>query len=611
MKGCTWRIALVLISALCHGPVASAQQWSGIIDSSRAIDWSNAGIPGGIPNRSTICSTLNPGATAAQIDSAIANCPSGQVVKLNAGTYNLSTGITFANKSNVTLRGAGPDKTKLVFNGSNGCGGADADICLMGDSTAPGNGGTLANWTAGYAKGTNRITLSSVSGLSIGSIIFLDQLDDSNTDTRNIWICGTGGVCADEGPSGGQRSGRSQQQWVRVQSIAGNVVTIAPSIYMPNWSSSKSPQAWWASEVIKMSGIEDLSMDHGNSDGSSGIGMYNAYNCWIKNVRSINSNRCHVWLFTTAADVVRDSYFYGTKNAQSQSYGIESYLSSDVLVENNIFQHIVAPITLNGGSSGFVAAYNFSDDDYYTQSPTTMMGQIWLHSAGVDNVLLEGNSGAAFFSDDIHGTHHFVTAFRNYWIGWETGKTEQTLPIGIKQFGRYFNIIGNVLGKSGYHSEYQSGYKSAVNPDISIYEIGGGTYSVPAGDALVGTTLMRWGNYDVVNATTRFVSEEVPSAINPYSNAIPASQSLPPSFYLISKPSFFGSRPWPSAGPDISGGDIPDLSGHAYKIPARICYESASNDSEYSGNNVKVFNATRCYAETSLISPPKNIRRLP
>src|SRR5271166_5706881 len=29
--------------------------WSGIIDPSRAIDWSTAGIPGGIPARTTIC----------------------------------------------------------------------------------------------------------------------------------------------------------------------------------------------------------------------------------------------------------------------------------------------------------------------------------------------------------------------------------------------------------------------------------------------------------------------------------------------------------------------------------------------------------------------------
>src|SRR5713101_3865762 len=81
---------------------ARAQPWSGILDPSRAIDWTttHAGVTGGIPARTTICSTLNPGVTAAQINSAIASCPANQVVFLNAGTYNLSAGIDFSGKSN-------------------------------------------------------------------------------------------------------------------------------------------------------------------------------------------------------------------------------------------------------------------------------------------------------------------------------------------------------------------------------------------------------------------------------------------------------------------------------------------------------------------------------
>src|SRR5205807_9206157 len=112
-------ICLMLLSA---APLAiHAQQWSGIIDSGRAVDWSNAGIPGGIPNRTSICATLNPGASADQINSAIAACPGGQVVYLSAGTYNLSSGIVFSAKSNVTLRGAGASLTFLVFTGCTGC----------------------------------------------------------------------------------------------------------------------------------------------------------------------------------------------------------------------------------------------------------------------------------------------------------------------------------------------------------------------------------------------------------------------------------------------------------------------------------------------------------
>ncbi len=68
------------------------------IDSGRRIDWSNVGIPGRIPNRTAVCATLNPGAMAAQTNSAIAARGNG-VVQLNAGTYNLSAGIDFASKT--------------------------------------------------------------------------------------------------------------------------------------------------------------------------------------------------------------------------------------------------------------------------------------------------------------------------------------------------------------------------------------------------------------------------------------------------------------------------------------------------------------------------------
>ena len=99
---------------------------AGIIDPSRSIDWTQVGVLGGIPNRTTICATLNPGATATQITEAISACPSEQVVFLSAGTYNLSGGIVFNNKSNVTLRGAGPNQTFLIFTAGDPCGGSAA-----------------------------------------------------------------------------------------------------------------------------------------------------------------------------------------------------------------------------------------------------------------------------------------------------------------------------------------------------------------------------------------------------------------------------------------------------------------------------------------------------
>src|SRR5438309_7671325 len=210
---------------------AQAQPWSGIIDSSRAVDWSSAGVTGGIPNRTIICSALNPGATAAQINSSIASCPGGHVVFLNAGTYNLSSGVDFANHSNVTLRGAGADSTFLVFTGDTGCAGLGADICLEnGETSYPGGPSNTANWTGGYSKGTAQITLSSTANLVAGkSVIVLDQLNDS-LDLGTIFVCETIGVCSNGGSGGGERSNRSQQQIVLVAAVNDNTVTLSPGL---------------------------------------------------------------------------------------------------------------------------------------------------------------------------------------------------------------------------------------------------------------------------------------------------------------------------------------------------------------------------------------------
>jgi hypothetical protein len=586
-----------------------AQLWTGVIDPSRATDWSSTGIFGGLPDRTTLCSTLSPGVTAAQINSAIASCPSGQVVFLNAGTYNLSAGIDFANHSNVTLRGAGPDQTILVFSNNVNCQGQGADVCVRQDEVNwPGGPSNTANWTSGYAKGTTQIVLDNVANIKPGNtILVLDQLNDSS-DAGTIFVCETGGVCAQEGPAAGERAQRAQQQLVLATAVSGNTVTISPGIYMPNWRTSQSPGAWWGNSLVVNVGIENMTLDHTNSPDTptGGIMFFNAYNCWVKNVKSLNAGRNHVWLYVSSHVAIRNSYFYGTKNALSQSYGIELYQGSDNLIENNIFQHITSPMMVNGSASGTVFGHNFATDDFYSGSANWMMGSNWLHGAGSDMILMEGNEGAGFIADNIHGTHHFVTTFRNQFIGWETGKTAQTTPIHIYQGSRYMNVIGNVLGKQGYHTQYQDLTPSGVNSDASIFTLGWagneGSNGCCPNDPKVATSLMRWGNFDVVNAAAQWNSAEVPSGLSQYANPVPASHTLPASFYLSAKPSWWGTMPWPDIGPDVSGGS--DSTGHVFANPAQACFNSTSKDA----NGILIFNANNCYPPGTRPLPPPNVR---
>jgi hypothetical protein len=630
---------------LCVSECLYAQAWSGILSPSRAIDWTSAGVVGGIPNRTTICSTLNPGATAAQINAAISSCPSGEVVYLNAGTYNISDG-GIVMQNNVTLRGAGANQTLLVFTSDNSCNGAGAVVCFLGGpeyygaaSVQPG-GTNAATWSGGYAQGATQITLTSIgsSGISVGQYINLDQADDT-TDNGNFIICdqNTGSPpCSLEALAPGRTVGGAaynQVQMVKVTNISGSTYTITPGLYAPNWASGKSPGAWWASSMLQNAGVENLSIDATNAPGNQNITFDNAANCWLKGIRAIGSTARDIVDFVPAVHcTVQDSYFYGSGGAET-SYGIESFISSDNLVLNNIFQHIAVPMMM-GPALGTVLAYNFSINDAYTGSTTWMADSTSGHDAGVEYLLLEGNIGAGYGADVFHGTQGFQTLFRNYLVGHDTGRTQATTAIQLFSYNRYHNIIGNVLGLTGYTTTYQA--SGGVGQSATVYDFGAGNnesgVTVPS-DPLVASTSMRWGNYDVASAAARFVISEVPSGISHYGNAVPSSQTLPASFYYSSQPSWWPSgKAWPPIGPDVTGGNIQqcsggtyamslatastqctggslasDVAGYANSNPAMDCYLIVMGGPPDGTGSALTFNANTCYGQPVAPSPPSSV----
>ena len=619
--------------------VLETTAWSGLLAPGRAIDWSSAGVIGGIPNRTTVCATINPyNGPADAINTAIANCPSGQVVFLNAGTYNLSSGIVVGNQSGVTLRGAGPDQTFLVFSAGGFCNGLGANICVMNrdnnSSSAPHNEATWTGTTEGgagsYPVGATHLTLGSVTtgsinNLHVGSLLILDQNSDYPNDPGTIYVCDSTG-CSQQGGIGCGRPGtngspgrRVQNQQVTVTSISGTgpwTIGITPGLYAPNWRSAMSPGAWWSNALpITGVGIENLSADHSgvtDQDGA-GIEFANAANSWVKNVRSINAGSIpqhkHVWVYQSSHVTVRDSYFYGSTPA-SEGYGVDmGCSSSDNLAENNIFQHIAVG-TICEDSVGSVFGYNYAIDNYYNNGdPAWQQQDAYHHSAGDNFILWEGQIGSGLALDAIHGSSFMLTSFRNRWSGRDpslssgSAKTESTIGAQIFAYNRYANLVGNVFGTAGYHTNYQEVASSGSDTgnstlgDVSIYTIGysgneGTHFTGVPNDTLTASTLLRWGNYDTVSNAVRFDNSEVPSGLAVYANPVPATQALPASFYLAGRPSWFGSVPWPPIGPDVTGGDIPNIGGHAYKIPAQLCYENSAKDA----NGILVnFNADRCY----------------
>jgi hypothetical protein len=588
-------LAPLILLCLCSG-LEAQQLWSGILAANRATDWTRAGVQGGIPQRATICATLSPGVSAAQISRAISSCPANQVVFLSAGTYELSEQITFGTRSNVTLRGAGADQTILRFSGGGSCSGLPSTICVRSawvDNRAPPNS---SPWVAGYAPGTTQISVGSTAGMKVGGILILDQFDDSS-DSGGVFICANRS-CAEEGGNSPGRRNRGQQQLVKVVALSGNRVTISSPIRMPNWRASQSPGVFWSAgaPVVTGNGIEDLTVDLSNARGQNGVVFLHVSDCWAKGIRTINAARNHYWLVQSMRITVRDSYLYGGQGSYSTSYGVEDYSTGDNLIENNIFQHVTAPLSHNGSNTGSVFGYNFAIDDNFTadgRSPSWMVPGILYHEVGISHLLHEGNDGLGALHDGIHGTTHFNTLFRNHFYGdvWnDPPKLNNTAVINIAAYGRYFNITGNVLGRTGYYTTYESNLSGNSK---AIFAIGWSRERVVRSDPLVKPTMFRWGNYDTVNGAVRFVAAEVPTALSEFGNFLPAGTGLPPSFYLSSKPAFFGSVAWPPIGPDVKGGTVSGWGGHANKIPARLCFENTAKT-----DNILNFNAAACYGPT-------------
>jgi hypothetical protein len=321
---------------------------------------------------------------------------------------------------------------------------------------------------------------------------------------------------------------------------------------------------------------------------------------------------------------------YGVKNAASQSYGVELAPCDDCLIENNICQQ-VSSCFMVAGEAGTVWGYNFSINHPVAVGYTYMQADYLSHSDDDYMSLYEGNVIGGLFADQLHGTSNVQTVFRNRITGRDYNiycsgcqPTNQTFPFDLDSFNRGYNIIGNVLGTSAYHTLYEA-YppntytRSQCNAMIYTLGFGGGicgsdgAAGVP-NDPLVRSTLMRWGNYDTASGAVRWDAVESSPVAVPFiaAQTTPSSRTLPASFYHSSKPSFFNvpsgiSAPWPPIGPDVAGGNGPG--GYSYIIPAQNCYLNILRGPADGSGSALPFDATSCYsaASQSGVAAPSNV----
>ena len=592
------------------------QLWSGVLSSARATDWTQAGIPGGIPSGSwtqcgaTIAAYNGTGTTIVNAlnhtGTGYTSCGSNTYIQLGAGTFNLTTGIRNVGVSNTELRGMGADQTHLVFTGTSTCQGGNIP-CSVGfessDGTYPLQPPTnIYNWTAGYAQGSNSITLSSGANITAGSTwIILDQCNTgltgapcagNETDNGNFFECAEGYSspygCAGNGPDNGLAR-PERFEWEIVQATACSpacgssgttVVTISPPLQHPNWASGQTPQAWLI-QPAQYVGVEDLSIDDSAiTANSAGVAFNNCSYCWAKGVAVLNAYNIGIYIWQGLHDQIESNYVYnaGQQLTYADPTGIK-HNGSDNLIENNIIEQVRPGILAEGPSNGSVIAYNYIVNDY--TGDDFEFGSIWQHSTGDDYELYEGNVAGQAFEDQIHGSHLMETYYRNFFTGFESCANGQCGTYSAKassvsafedlSYNRYSNIVANVLGTPGVETVYKSlnATEYVMPSPYNVYIIGAGntgsTYTPPA-DPVVAQSGMLWGNYDVVNAATQWNTSEVPSSFSVYPNSVPTNcvsgGTCPASFYLSSRPSWWSSSiPFPAIGPDVAGGNVGIVAG--------------------------------------------------
>ena len=545
------------------------------------------------------------------INAALAACPAGSVVMLSSGTFLVNSGIVSIAKSDIVLRGAGAGVTKLIRTNGAKMGsyqpGAAMPNVIVGASRWPHpDNSTSESLTADSANGTFQVTIANASGFVAGKKVLLDEETKGTWSTlpdrsgkptstliwkgdRVVWQFHSPGESEDDpvspvvsgvltGPAASWfcRQDRPVGEVKEIASIKGNVVTFSTPLHIGYRVSHAAQVTGFDTPFIEYSGVESMTLE-GGSDGE--VRFEAASRCWAKRLEVTAWLGEGVAMDGSFRDVLRDSYVHDGVWPEPGGGGYAISLAGctgEALIENNISLNVNKVIVSRCSGAGSVVGYNYMDNGWIYTSPSWVeIGVNGSHMVGSHHMLFEGNYAFNGDSDSTHGSAIYHTYFRNQLSGKRLdGKLFPQGPDGAETLtdegnvrcagmgygSRWMSFVGNVLGLSGKMAGWtyeDNGMTEPYAGGSSVWRIGyDPIHWEQSGDPDVLGTIIRDGNYDYL--TKKVSWQTVPSG----------SVTLPNSFYLTSKPAFFGSNEWPWVNPLGTT--------KLYTLPAKARYDAGT-----------------------------------
>jgi hypothetical protein len=461
--------------------------------------------------------------------------------------------------------------------------------------------GVSYDLAADAVQGAYSVTLTSAPHPPIkrGDIVYLDE--DARNDP-NVWFNDNFTKSPGSETWFVRSAYRSLAQVMEVAAVNGAAITFDTPLTYPFYKAHAAQlTVYTGATPLHGVGIENLFIWGGNGQGN--IQLVRCAYCWVKNVESAWSNGSHVSMAQAFHNELRDSFLHET---DKPIYGGAGYIiaitngSSENLIENNILWYGNKNMTTQAMGGGNVIAYNYADDSFgstYPHAPEAGLNAA--HDTTPHLELLEGNYSDNFTGDSFWGPSIYITVFRNWLSGVRAAHAPlktytnpvpgngcieyygdyaglSRTPVNVQAHSIYNSFVGNVLGHESQQLLPAKGCASAQKKFVlqvatsSEYAAAAAGNDVPMwvlGPYEIGST---WSFLDTtVDTITRTANWDwLTKAMHCYGTGTTdlgcSGVTVPNSFYLASKPAFFGTQTWPWVDP---------TTGATYTLPAKYCFE--------------------------------------